>query len=193
MAAGFFILLSLKKIRNMNIGVFCSANSAVSASCYRAAEDLGRWIGANGHTLVWGGCSLGLMDTVGRSFLETRTKGFLIGVVPAIIEERGKTFSAMDKTISCNNLSERKDIIIENSDVLVALPGGIGTLDEIFTVVSSATIGYHSKKMVLMNIDGFWNPLVSLLDHLEKENMIRGNYRDRIIVCSAVEDLGKLV
>ncbi|MBP5518432.1 MAG: TIGR00730 family Rossman fold protein [Bacteroidales bacterium] len=177
----------------MNIGIFCSANSSVSAAFFKAAEALAQWIGEKGHSIVWGGCSLGLMETVGRSFLKSRTSGRLTGVVPRIIEEKGKTFSPMDSVIYCSNLSERKDIIVENSDILVALPGGIGTLDEIFTVVSSATIGYHSKKIILYNIEGFWNPLANLLDHLEKENMIRGNYRDRIIFCSTLEEFSSLL
>ncbi len=185
----------------MKIGVFCSANKDISPSYFSATQELGMWIGKEGHSLVWGGCSLGLMETVGRSFLKARDEaasegkatGILTGVVPQIIEERGKTFSPMDDIVYCSNLSERKDIIIAKSDVLVALPGGIGTLDEIFSVVSSATIGYHSKKMVLMDTAGFWDPLVCLLDHLEKEGMIRGDYRRRISVCKDVEAFASLL
>ena len=106
----------------MFIGIFCSANANIPDLYFEETKRLGRWIGENGHSLVWGGCSLGLMETVGRSFLEGRSlgtdgsEGSLIGVVPSIIEERGKVFSPMDRTIRCSNLSQRKDLIVENSD-----------------------------------------------------------------------------
>ena len=179
----------------MFIGIFCSANGNISVSYFKETEKLGRWIGENGHSLVWGGCNLGLMEAVGRSFLEGRAarqegqSGSLIGVVPRIIEEKGKVFPDIDRRINCDNLSQRKDIMLEKSDVLIALPGGIGTLDEIFTVVSASTIGYHSKKIILYDLDGFWQPLISLLDHLEKNGMIRGDYRDRIKICQGLEGL----
>ena len=203
----------------MKIGVFCSANSNISHSFFSATEEFGRWIGKSGHSLVWGGCSLGLMDTIGRSFIEgrnilkkergfspsgsqigaaavsgaTQKEGLLIGIVPEIIEEKGKVFSPLDVLVGCRNLSDRKDIIIEKSDILIALPGGIGTLDEIFTAASSSTIGYHKKKTILYNIDGFWTPLILLMDHLEKEGMTRGTYRDKIIEAKSLDDIKKYI
>lgn len=177
----------------MKIGVFCSANINIDQSYINASRDFGAWLGASGHTLVWGGCSLGLMGVVGLGFIEGRAsaaaKGSIVGVVPDIIEEKGKNFSPMDETVSCRNLSERKDIIVENSDILVALPGGIGTLDEIFTVASSSSIGYHSKKTILYNVDGFWQPLAELLEHLQAKGMIRGCFRDKIDMASSLEEL----
>ena len=98
----------------------------------------------------------------------------------------------MDQAVYCKNLSERKEIMINLSDVMVALPGGIGTLDEIFTVVSSATIGYTDKKIILYNISGFWNPLISLMNHLESQGMIRGDYRQRILVAETPEELSSM-
>lgn len=156
------------------------------------------WIGKGGHSLVWGGCRLGLMETVAESFLagasslQEGNRGKLIGVIPEIIEERGKSFSPVDQAVYCKNLSERKEIMISLSDVLVALPGGIGTLDEIFTVVSSATIGYTDKKVILYNISGFWNPLISLMNHLESQGMVRGDYRQRIFVAETPEELSSV-
>ena len=156
------------------------------------------WIGKCGHSLVWGGCRLGLMETVAESFIEgSKTlspagRGKLIGVIPEIIEEKGKSFSPVDQAIYCKSLSERKDIMISLSDVLIALPGGIGTIDEIFTVVSSATIGYTDKKVILYNISGFWNPLISLMNSLESQGMIRGDYRQRLIVAESLEELNSM-
>lgn len=182
----------------MNIGVFCSANKNVDQSYFSATKELGMWIGKSGHSLVWGGCRLGLMETIAEGFREGASsiaecgRGKLIGVIPEIIEERGKSFSPVDRAIYCKNLSERKEIMINLSDVMVALPGGIGTLDEIFTVVSSATIGYTDKKIILYNISGFWNPLISLMNHLESQGMIRGDYRQRILVAETPEELSSM-
>ena len=179
----------------MNIGVFCSANKNVDKAYFEATRALGMWIGQNAHSLVWGGCRLGLMETVAEGFLDgakslpEKTRGKLIGVIPEIIEEKGKSFSPVDRAVYCKNLSDRKEIMVSLSDVLIALPGGIGTLDEIFTVISSATIGYTDKKVILYNISGFWNPLISLMNHLESQGMTRGDYRQRIIEAKSLEEL----
>ena len=179
----------------MNIGVFCSANKNVDKAYFEATRALGMWIGKKGHSLVWGGCRLGLMETIAESFREgalalpEEKRGKLIGVIPEIIEEKGKSFSPVDKAVYCKNLSERKEIMNSLSDVLIALPGGIGTLDEIFTLASSATIGYTDKKVILYNISGFWNPLISLMNHLESQGMIRGDYRQRIVEVKSLDEL----
>lgn len=186
----------------MKIGVFCSANQNIQPSYIKATEEFGRWMGMHNHTLVWGGCALGLMNSIGIGFLEGRTllgtskpvtMGKLIGVVPDIIEERGKTFQQTDCIIDCKNLSERKDIIAAQSDILVALPGGIGTIDEIFTVAAASTIGYSTKKIILYDIEGFWIPLFALMDHLEQQGMMRGNYRNKFLRAENIEQITKLI
>lgn len=80
-----------------------------------------------------------------------------------------------------------------HSDVLIALPGGIGTLDEIFTIAASHTIGYHRKKIVLYNMKGFWDKLIALLEDLQEKGFIRGNYQDYIAVANNLEELKKIV
>ena len=88
-----------------------------------------------------------------------RNGGHVIGVVPSKLEENGKVSTYPDEIIATHDLSDRKDIILQQSDVLVALPGGIGTLDEVFHVMAAASIGYHQKKVIFYNADGFYNPL----------------------------------
>jgi uncharacterized protein (TIGR00730 family) len=85
-------------------------------------------------------------------------------------------------------LSDRKQLMMDQADVFVALPGGIGTLDEIFTVAASATIGYHQKPVVLFNVKGFWNPLVQLLDNLKAQGMVRGEWQQYIRIISSLEE-----
>ena len=137
----------------MNICVFCSAND-VAPQYVAAAEKLGRWLGREGHTLVYGGANLGLMEAVARAAHEAGAT--VVGVVPAILEKTGRASDHIDVRVLCDSLDDRKAIMVERSDLFVALPGGVGTLDEIFTVVAAASIGYHHKRVVLLNIDGFW-------------------------------------
>ena len=166
----------------MKIAVFCSANSNIDAGYFKAAEELGRWMGRNGHTLVFGGCNLGLMECVAKAV--HGAGGRTIGVVPTIIERGGKASPSMDVCIPCDNLSDRKELMTAQCDAAVALPGGLGTLDEVFTMAASATIGYHHKPIVLLNAGGFWDSLVALLDDLQRKGMVRGEWRSIIKVAT---------
>jgi len=119
--------------------------------------------------------------------------GQTIGVIPRIIEQGGRVSDYVDISIACDNLSDRKELMNTQCDIAVALPGGIGTLDEIFTLAASATIGYHNKRVVLFNIKGFWDALLHLLDHLQAQGMIRGNYRQTIVVANSVDEFFQLL
>lgn len=175
----------------MKIGVFCSANSNIDPDFLSMTEELGTWIGEHGHTLVFGGCNLGLMERVAKAV--KAVGGMTIGVVPTIVEHRGSVSEYVDVEIPCDNLSDRKDLLLAQSDVLVALPGGVGTLDEVFTVVASRTIGYHGKRVILYNMKGFYDPLLRLLDDLQAQGMIRGAWSDHIEVVENLEELAQKV
>ena len=171
----------------MNIGIFCSANNSIEPVYFEKTAELGRWMGHNGHTLVFGGCNMGLMECVAKAVHQAG--GHTIGVVPRIIEEGGRTSRFVDEQVNCENLSDRKELLLQHSDVVVALPGGIGTLDEVFTVAASHTIGYHHKPIVLYNINGFWDSLIALLNDLSERGMVRGRWRDYILTVSTLEEL----
>ncbi|MBR4805887.1 MAG: TIGR00730 family Rossman fold protein [Bacteroidales bacterium] len=175
----------------MRIGVYCSANPNIDPEFICATKELGRWIGEKGHSLVWGGCSLGLMNIIGEE--AKRAGARCIGVLPRKIEERGRIFHNLDICIPCHTLSDRKDLLVANSDITIALPGGIGTLDEVMTQCAATTVGYHSKPVILFNINGFWDPLISLLNHFEKENLMRGNYRDRIKTATSIAEIEAII
>ena len=149
----------------MKIGVFCSANNQIDADYFRLTEELGAWMAREGHSVVYGGCNCGLMETIGKAVHDGGQMA--IGVVPRIVEKGGRVSSSVDVNIACDNLSDRKDLILAQSDVLIALPGGIGTLDEVFTVAASHTIGYHAKKVILYNMNGFYNSLIAMLNDLQ--------------------------
>ena len=171
----------------MKIAVFCSANRNIDPEFFTMTEELGKWMATNGHELVFGGCNIGLMDCIGKAV--KNNGGRVIGVVPSLVEKGGKTFHDLDVEIPCDNLSDRKDLLLLQSDIVVALPGGIGTLDEIFTVAASHTIGYHHKMVILYNMKGFWDATISLLDDLQQKGMIRGDWHDYIEVANDLEEL----
>ena len=172
---------------SMKIGIFCSANDNIDAEYFKRTEELGQWAAQNGHVIVFGGCNMGLMECVSKA--AKSNKGMTIGVVPTKVEERGKVSSWLDVHIPCSDLTDRKQLLMLQSDVFVALPGGIGTLDEIFTVVASATIGYHNKPLVLYNINGFWDSMIAMLDDLTEKGMIRGQWREHIKVATNLEEV----
>jgi uncharacterized protein (TIGR00730 family) len=95
--------------------------------------------------------------------------------------------------VGCSNLSERKDIMLERSDVLVALPGGVGTLDEIFHVLAAATIGYHTKRVVLYNVNGFWNALLAAVDEMSQAGFVRGEMEKYLVVADNIAQLEDLI
>ena len=171
----------------MKIAVFCSANSNIAPIYFERTAELGRYMALHGHELVFGGCNMGLMECIARSVSENG--GHSIGVIPSKIEEHGAISKYVCDRRFVSNLSQRKDLMLELADIVVALPGGIGTLDEVFTVAAAATIGYHSKKIVLYNIDGFWNKLYDTLLHLQESGFIRGKLTDYIILTDKLEDI----
>lgn len=175
----------------MKIGVFCSANGQIDPEFFRATEELGRWMAQNGHDLVYGGVNQGLMECIAQAVYEGG--GRTIGVVPTIVEKSGRTSQYVQVEIACDNLTDRKQLMMDQSDVFIALPGGIGTLDEVFTVAASATIGYHDKPVILYNIKGFWNPLIQLLDDLQQRGMVRGKWQQYMKVASSLEELATMI
>lgn len=175
----------------MKICVFCSANQQLDPAFFVATEELGRWLAQQGHTLVYGGVNQGLMECVAKAAHEAG--GQTIGVIPQIIEKSGRISQYVDVEMLCDNLSDRKQLMADQSDVFIALPGGIGTLDEVFTIAASHTIGYHRKQVILYNIKGFWDSLLAMLDDLQQRGMVRGQWRDYISVANSLEELSSLL
>ena len=173
----------------MNICVFCSANENIDPEFFTMTSQLGEWIGRNGHALVYGGCDMGLMECVAKAV--RKSGGKVIGVIPSRLEQGGHASKYIDERITCDTLGERKKLMLENSDAIVALPGGIGTLDEIFTVASEGTLSYHDKRVIVYNMKGFWNGLQSLLNSLQKRGLMRGDYHPRICFANSLDELVK--
>ena len=175
----------------MKICVFCSANQQIDPAFFAMTEELGAWAAENGHSIVYGGVNQGLMEALAKA--AKSHGGRTIGIVPMIVEKSGRLSNYVDVEIPCDNLSDRKQLMMDQSDVFIALPGGIGTIDEVFTVAASATIGYHDKLVILYNMNGFWNPLIATLDDLQAKGMIRGDWRHYIKTADSIEEISRFV
>lgn len=173
------------------IAVFCAASEQIDAKYVAAAHEVGALLGSMGCALVYGGARAGLMEATASAAKEAGAH--IIGVVPVVLEERNRVSGLIDEKIRTCNLSDRKDIMVQQSNLLVALPGGIGTLDEVFHTMAAATIGYHSKRVVLYNVDGFWNGLLALLQDMAATAFVRGNLDDFLVVANGADELKKLI
>lgn len=169
------------------IGVFLSSHAPLPDSYHSAAQHLGEWMGRNKHTLVYGGARKGLMEVLAQSVKQSG--GRVYGVVPQILVERGLVSDAIDVTFHCSDLNDRKAILIRESDVLIALPGGIGTLDELFTILAANTIGLEHKPVVLYNVDGCWDSLLAMLKDLEDKGLNYAPTVYRLQVVASEEEL----
>lgn len=173
------------------IGIFCSASNTIDRSYFDAAQRLGEWMGREGKTLIYGGSNLGLMECTAKAVKDNG--GHVIGVIPSKLEKNGRESSIPDQVVHTRDLSDRKDIIIEKSDVLIALPGGVGTLDEVFHVMSAAMLGYHSKKIIFYNVEGFYNDLLEVLDKLITERFARMNISHYYEVANTQDELIRIL
>jgi len=178
-------------MRYEKIGVFLSSKSGLSPRFTEAAQAVGEMIGRTGRTLIYGGASRGLMEVLAQSV--KRNGGRVFGMVPEILEKRGWVSKCIDVTFRCADLTDRKAIMARESDVLIALPGGIGTLDEVFTVLGNATIGIERKPVIFLNIDGCWSRLLTALDGLHADGLVSQRPDEMFQVAATVEELEKML
>jgi uncharacterized protein (TIGR00730 family) len=137
--------------------------------------------------LVYGGGSIGLMGALAASVHEHR--GQITGIIPQFLVDRELAARDVQELIVTRNMHERKQAMFERSDAFVALPGGIGTLEELVEMMTWAQLGRHKKPILLANIDGFWEPLCALLAHMERLQFIRPGLTVHPLVVDTVEDI----
>jgi uncharacterized protein (TIGR00730 family) len=158
-------------MRSLNICVFCGSRTGTSPEAIRLATEVGELIGRRGHQLVYGGGGIGLMGAV--AFSAARAGAFITGVMPKFLFEREQEDAAPDQTlVVTTDMFDRKREMIRRADVFLALPGGYGTLDEVIEVVSLAYLDACSKPVVLLDVDGGWEPLHSLFTEFKQRGFI---------------------
>lgn len=169
------------------IGVFCSSSEKMESIYYEQAERLGRWMGEHGKTLVYGGARCGLMETVASSVKQSG--GRVFGVVPRKVMQNNMMSEHIDIVFHTDDLRDRKQWLVDESDIMIALPGSVGTLDEAFSAMAENTFGMHSKKVIFWNINGFWNDLFLMIDNLEKKGVVNKPFSDIMLRADTLQQV----
>jgi uncharacterized protein (TIGR00730 family) len=145
----------------VHVCVFCASASRIDAAFVDAARAVGTWIGARGHALVWGGCNVGLMNEVGQAARAAGAR--TIAVIPGFMVERGLAFEPCTERVVTRDLADRKAEFRRRADAYVALPGGVGTWEEVLEVLALRKLARLSAPIVLVNVDGYYDPLLAML------------------------------
>jgi uncharacterized protein (TIGR00730 family) len=167
--------------------VYCGSGPGTNPHFIEAAIAFGKALADDGVRLVYGGGSLGLMGAVASSVLDHG--GSVTGIIPEFLTSRENALTRVQEMIVTPDMHERKRLMFERSDAFVALPGGIGTLEELVEQLTWQQLGRHSKPVLLANIDGFWEPLLALLGHMRATQFIRPTLAVDILKAERVEDI----
>jgi uncharacterized protein (TIGR00730 family) len=167
--------------------VYCGSGPGTDPRFVEAAIALGKNLAENGVRLVYGGGSLGLMGAVASSVLDHG--GIVTGIIPDFLTLRENALKRVQEMIVTPDMHERKRLMFERSDAFVALPGGIGTLEELVEQLTWQQLGRHSKPILIANIAGFWEPLLGLLTHMRATQFIRPTLAIEILKAERVEDI----
>jgi uncharacterized protein (TIGR00730 family) len=169
------------------LAVFCGSNPGARPDYVNGARALGRLLSERGIGIVYGGASVGVMAALAEAVLDEM--GEIIGVIPKMLVEREVAHRALTDLRVVGSMHERKALIAELSDGFVALPGGIGTLEEFFEIWTWAQLGMHQKPCGLLNIAGYFDPLLAFLDRAVEEKFVREVHRSMVIVESSPDKL----
>ena len=167
--------------------VYCGSGSGSNPRFVEAAIGLGKIFAENHVRLVYGGGSVGLMGAVARSVLDHG--GSVTGIIPEFLRAKENALSRVQEMVITPDMHERKRLMFERSDAFVALPGGIGTLEELVEQMTWQQLGRHTKPVLLANIDNFWEPLLSLLTHMRSTEFIRPSLNIDVLKAERVEDI----
>ena len=155
----------------INFCVFCGSGDGKNPKYAKAAEKLGAKMAKADIGLVYGGGSLGLMGRIAKSVLSNN--GYVTGIIPEFLGEREMMLQDVSNLIVTKDMHERKGLMFKYSDAFIALPGGIGTLEELVEQLTWSQLGQHEKPIYLADIDHFWDPLIDLINHMREEKFIR--------------------
>ena len=201
------MVMMMTKKQNKTLCVFCSSSNDVSDFIKTEAALFAKLVAEKGYNLIYGGTAQGLMRIVADSF--KAADGYLIGVIPTYMTDtnllksrfasgaaslenlgdQGKLYTGLDETITVDDLGPRKQIMLDKSDVIVCLPGGIGTYDEFFTALTLKQVGSHNKPIYLLNSDDYFDALIGLINQGIKEKTIKESNYDLFQIFDTPEEL----
>ncbi len=178
----------MSKIKS--VCVYCGSSNGNNETYSHAAETLGRALAAAGIRLVYGGGTRGIMGTVASAVRDNG--GEVIGIIPEFLIQRERHNNGHldgSEVILTKNMHERKHLMFEKSDAFVALPGGIGTLEELVEILTWSQLGRHNKPILMADIGGFWSPLINLFDHMSDEGFFHSAALVRPLVIENAEKI----
>lgn len=170
-----------------NICVYCGSGSGNNPAYLQAAQTLGRSLAGAGIGLVYGGGSLGLMGEVAKTVLDCG--GYVTGIIPSFLGTKERMLTGVNDLVVTQNMHERKMTMFERSSGFVALPGGIGTLEELTEITTWAQLEQHAKPIIVCNVDGYWDPYLTLIEHMRQEKFIREGMDFKMDVVEKAEDV----
>lgn len=170
------------------ITVYCSSSNSLPQKYYEETKKMGALLAKNNITIIYGGGSAGLMGTLADSSLEHG--GEVIGVIPTFMKEVEWDHKGVNLMIETEDMAERKKILIEGTDAVIALPGGVGTLEELSEVLSAKRLGLFTKPIIIYNFEGFYDELIVMLNKMVEENFMRRKHED---IWTEVTELDQLL
>src|SRR3954469_4951770 len=178
-------MVGMNSIRT--VCVYCGSGPGTNPRFIEAAKALGKAFAEKDVRLVYGGGSLGMMGAVASSVLDHG--GRVTGIIPDFLTTRENALTRVQELIVTPDMHERKRLMFEHSDAFVAMPGGVGTLEELVEQLTWKQLGRHAKPVLLANVDGFWEPLLALFTHMRETEFIRPSLNIDVLKAERVEDI----
>jgi uncharacterized protein (TIGR00730 family) len=170
-----------------HICVFCGSYSGSQPIYLETTQAIGQGIAQGGYTLVYGGGKVGLMGAVADSALAAG--GAVVGVMPKALVDKELAHTGLTELHVVDTMHTRKAMMAERADAFIALPGGFGTLDELFEIITWLQLGFHRKPIALLNVEGYFDPIIELIEHMAEEGFIKPEHRRVVMVSNSPADL----
>ena len=169
-----------------SVTVYCSSSRHVPEAYFDAARELGSSIARAGWTLVYGGNHVGCMGALADAARQAR--GRVVGITPELLVGEGIADNNCDELVVTANMRDRKAMLEARGDAFVALPGGLGTFEEVFEILVGKLLGYHQKPIVLLNVAGYYAPLLAMIEHGIEQRFIKATAREAYFIAGSVAE-----
>lgn len=173
------------------ICVYCSSSRDLDPKYYAAGEAVGRGLAERGWGLIYGGGNAGIMGSVARA--TAAAGGRVVGIIPEFMKERELAFHEADELVTVDSMRERKRIMAERADAFITLPGGIGTLEEVSEIMVERGLAMHSKPLVMVNQEGYYDGLLAFLDRMIEEKFKSAGFKSLVGVANTVDEIWPLM
>jgi len=170
------------------VTIYCSSSNSLPQKYYEETKKIGQLLANENITIIYGGGASGLMGTLADSALENNGK--VIGVIPTFMKAIEWDHKGLNLLIETEDMAERKKMLVEGTDAVIALPGGVGTFEELFEILSAKRLGLFTKPVIIYNFEGFYNPIIEMLETCVEENFMGKQHRD---IWTEVTQVGDLI